>query len=158
MTQLRTIEIDFDIYKLIESERQSFDEPPHIALRRLLSLPEETQQKKETTSLEPILGRPFTQEGISIPHGSYARMQYLRGAQIYEGKFLDGALVVDSKKYFTLSSAASALAITKDGAKTNLNGWMYWEAKFPEATDWIALSDLRAKALKLRSPAKGSSE
>jgi hypothetical protein len=39
MQQLQKIDVDWDIHKMIESERSSFDEPPYVALRRLLKLP-----------------------------------------------------------------------------------------------------------------------
>ena len=38
MSSMTTIEIDFDIHKLIENERKSFDESKNDALRRLLRL------------------------------------------------------------------------------------------------------------------------
>ncbi len=40
MADLRTIQIDLDIHKLIEGERRSFGEPSHLAWRFLLRLPE----------------------------------------------------------------------------------------------------------------------
>ena len=39
MQQFRQIDIDWDIHKVIEAERSSFDEPSYVALRRLLKLP-----------------------------------------------------------------------------------------------------------------------
>ena len=38
MSEIATIEIDFDIHKRIEMERQSFTESPNDVLRRLLGL------------------------------------------------------------------------------------------------------------------------
>ena len=75
-------------------------------------------------------------------------MKYARGSQIYEGMFIDGKLVVNGVAYTALSPAASALAVTKEGKKTNLDGWLYWEAKFPGETSWKKLSDLRARVRK----------
>lgn len=141
--QLRSIEIDFDIYKMIENERRSFDEPPHIALRRLLNLPEATSSQDVATRKN---GKPFVQDGVSIPHGSFARMEYLRGSQIYEGQFLDGYLVVDGYKFTSLSAAAMALAVTKDGSKPSLNGWLYWKVKYPDENQWRSLQSIRADA------------
>ncbi|WP_425085790.1 hypothetical protein [Ruegeria profundi] len=141
--QTKTIEIDFDIHKLIEAERRGFDEPEYVALRRLLNLPEPEAVKPSKPISE---GRPFVQDGVSIPHGSLARMEYQRGSQIYEGKFLNGHLVVGELHFTSLSAAAIALAITKDGKKTSLNGWLYWKAKFPGETQWRSLSALREKA------------
>jgi hypothetical protein len=70
-------------------------------------------------------------------------MEYLRGKQVYEGKFPNGQLVVSGQSFDTLSAAASALAATRDGAKTNLNGWLYWKAKFPGESRWRSLKDMR---------------
>ena len=142
MPTLKTIEIDFDIHKLIEVERRGFDEPPHIALRRLLSLPE-TQETLVSNDAQPD-GLPFVQDGVVIPHGSLARMEYLRGSQVYEGRFLDGRLIVNGTAYSSLSAAAIACAVTKDGTKPSLNGWLYWKAKFPGESKWRNLNEMRS--------------
>ena len=136
----KTIEIDFDIHKMIEAERQGFNEPEFQALRRLLGLPEKAQDKAAAS-----LGRPFVQDGVTVPHGALARMKYLRGSQVYEGQFLDGHLVVNGRSFTSLSAAAGALAVTKDGAQPSLNGWNYWEAKFPGERNWKKLKDLRGR-------------
>ena len=145
--RLRTIEIDFDIHKLIELERKSFDESEYVVLRRLLKLPDlsDIMSGKEASASE---GRPFIQESVVVPHGSLAKMEYGRGSQLYDGKFLDGFLVVNGERYTTLSAAAGDLAVTKDGKKTSLNGWNYWSAKFPGETKWKRLLDLRREAAK----------
>jgi hypothetical protein len=137
MSQLQSIEVDWDIYKMIETERRSFDEPHYIALRRLLKLP--------TLKVPPEAeaGIPWIEDGVEVPHGSLARMEYLRGTQVYEGRFFNGRLVVNGKSYEALSAAASALAKTKDGSKPSLNGWLYWKAKFPGETIWRNLGEMR---------------
>jgi negative regulator of replication initiation len=149
--QFRQIEIDFDIHKLIELERRGFDEAPNAVLRRLLKLPEKGEIEAPTAAPAKVhasaytggTGRPFIEDGVSIPHGSLARMEYLRGSQVYEGQFLDGKLVVNGVAYPSLSNAADALAITKKGEKTSLNGWRYWEVRRPGETAWVKLWDLR---------------
>lgn len=143
--ELRKIEIDFDIHQMIELERLSFDEPPYLALRRLLKLPA-PEMAIDTAQDEGIIeGAPFVEVGVHIPHGSLARMEYQRGKQIYEGQFLDGKLVIDGQPFNSLSAAANACAITRAGRKTHLNGWIYWKAKFPKESRWRSLKDLREK-------------
>ncbi len=154
--QLRQIEIDFDIHQMIELERRGFDEPPYQALRRLLKLPGSSVGQASTAGkVEPQIPvssggnvRPFYADGVLVPHGSLARMKYARGTQIYEGQFLDGKLVVNGVSYSALSPAASALGITKSGKTTSLDGWLYWEAKFPGEANWRKLSELRDKVQK----------
>ena len=145
MPQLRTIEIDFDIHKLIEVERKSFDEPPHLALRRLLGLPP-VSNEPPLSALEMPSGRPFVQDGVELPHGSPMRMEYNRGKQVIEGKIINGKLVVNGRTFDSLSGAASELAVTKKGEATKLNGWLYWRVKLPGETGWKLLSNLRSQA------------
>jgi hypothetical protein len=139
MQQLQKIDIDFDIHRMIEGERESFDEPPYIALRRLLKLPPPKAAPASKTSS----GIPWSDDGVTIPHGSMARMEYGRGSQLYEGQFLNGKLVVNGVPYDTLSAASDALAVTKSGKKTSLNGWLYWKVQFPNETTWRSLNEMR---------------
>jgi hypothetical protein len=141
--QFEKIEIDFDIHRCIEQERRGFEEPHYLALRRLLKLPEPAQ----TTTVSPaISGRPWREGLVEVPHGSLARMSYQRGKQTFEGKFLDGKLVVGGETFDTLSAAASALAVTKYGDHPSLNGWNYWEAKLPGEDKWRSLNQMRTQA------------
>lgn len=137
-----SIEIDFDIHKMIEAERRSFSEQPYLALRRLLKLPD-LEAAVESVS---TIGVPWQEERVVIPHGSLARMEYGRGSQVYEGQFLDGALVVAGQRFKSLSAAASAVARTKDGSKASLNGWKYWEVKLPGSDHYQQMEHLRHRA------------
>ena len=80
---------------------------------------------------------------MTVPHGSLARMEYLRGQQVYEGQFLNGRLVVEGRAFDTLSAAASAFARTRSGSQTNINGWNYWRVQLPGETAWRSLADIR---------------
>ena len=110
---LQKIEIDWEIHKLIESERRGFDEPPYKALRRLLGLPENSEHEMTQKPTAVSTGVPWIEDGVVVPHGSLARMEYDYGRQVYEGKFLNGKLVVNGMEFHTLSGAASEVAITK---------------------------------------------
>jgi hypothetical protein len=138
MSQYRTIEIDFDVNKLIEVERRGFDDPPNDALRRLLKLPEESRH----AAAKP-LGRPWSAEGATLPHGTSVKMAY--SGQTIEGEIIDGKWVCDGRTFDTPSAAASTLALTKDGQTTSLNGWNYWEAKLPGSAEWRPIKNLRTR-------------
>ena len=139
-----TIEIDFEDYKLIEAERRGFSEKPLTALRRLLKLPV-GKVESVMPNLGVSTGKPWSDDGVIVPHGSLARMEYGRGSQLYEGMFLDGLLVVNGTKFNSLSEAASALARTRDGRTTSLNGWNYWEVQFPGSDRWDLMENLRRR-------------
>jgi hypothetical protein len=149
---LQRIEIDWDIHKMIEGERRGFDEPPHLALRRLLGL-QVPYDEIPVTAPRTIGsdGLSWIEDGVEVPHGSLARMKYNYGRQIYEGTFLNGRLVVNEKKFDSLSAAANFLAVTKEGGKTQLNGWNYWEVQIPGETKWTKLRSLRSRAYRDRA-------
>jgi hypothetical protein len=138
MTLYRTLEIDFDIHKMIEAERRSFDDPPIAALRRLLGLPEAAKP----AAARPA-GRAWSADGAVLPHGTQVRMTY--GQQLIEAEIIDGRWVCGPYSFETPSSAASALARTKEGQATSLNGWNYWEAKLPGTPEWIPIKSLRRR-------------
>lgn len=141
MTEFRTVEIDFDVHKLIEAERKSFAETPNEALRRLLGLPTRVRSK----SLKAIDGqRSWSGEGVTLPHGTILKMRY-NGRQ-HEGEIVDGKWIINSKVFNSPSGAASGVAITKRGKKTRLDGWIYWEVKVPGDTAWVPISGMRRKA------------
>jgi hypothetical protein len=137
MSQYRTIEIDFEIHKLIEAERRSFDDPDNAVLRRLLKLPEKDEQQEAG---KPD-GRAWSSEGATLPHGTPTRMVY--GENLIEGVISDGKWLCQGRTFDSPSAAASALALTKDGQTTSLNGWNYWEAKLPGSAKWVKINDLR---------------
>lgn len=137
---MEKIEVDWEIYQMIEAERKGFHEPRYMALRRLLGLgvPAPAPEPTVQTLGE---GVPWTREGVTVPHGTPARMEYNRRS--YEGEFLNGRLVVNGQKFETLSAAAKALAVTKEGKKASLDGWHYWKVKLPGEMEWRSLGDMR---------------
>jgi hypothetical protein len=141
MPELTTIEIDFDVYKLIEAERKSFDEPRGTALRRLLSLPPKPITEVAKASLPA--GRAWSGEGVTLTHGTRLRMHY--NGRRYEGEIVDGKWIVEEKTFDSPSGAASGVAITKKGKTTRLDGWIYWEVQAPGDTGWTPLAALRPK-------------
>ncbi len=134
---MRQIEIDFDVHKLIENERLSFDEAPNDALRRLLKL---AAPKSITQPIEPS-GRAWSSKGVTLPHGTELKMEY-RGTE-HRGKIADGAWECGGSRHGGPSPAAAAVAITRDGTRPSLNGWVYWSAKLPGTSRWVPISTMR---------------
>src|SRR5216110_3271830 len=98
-----TIEIDFDVHKVIEAERRGFDDPPLAALRRLLKLGDPPAPVGETTS-----GRPWTYKNVVLEHGTHLRMRY--NHRTHEGRIVDGRWLVEGEFYDSPSGAAVGVA------------------------------------------------
>ena len=140
MAELRTIEIDFDVHKAVETARTSFSESPNDVLRRLL----EIDTKKVAAPAEPAGGRAWSGKGVSLPHGTQLRMDY-NGAQ-HVGTIDNGVWSVEGKTFKSPSAAAGGVALTKHGTHPSLDGWVYWRAKRPGDHRWIDLNSLRHRA------------
>lgn len=139
MTEFRTIEIDFDIHKLIEAERQSFSESPNAVLRRLLGIttPEPSRSGKDSQ------GKSWAGDGVALPHGTDIRMSY--NGRLHEGQIRDGMWVIGEKSFSSPSGAASGVAVTKSGKMTRLDGWTYWEVRLPGQVAWTPIRNLRSE-------------
>jgi hypothetical protein len=138
MAEVRTIEIDFDVHKRIELERRSFSESPNAVLRRLLKIGGAASDAGMAAEKD---GRPWSGKNVVLPHGTEVRMEY--NGRRYTGAILDGRWLVEGKAFSSPSAAAGGVALTKGGQLTRLDGWIYWYAKRPGDTDWIAIRELR---------------
>ena len=140
MSATRTIEIDFDVHKLLESERTSFSDTPNEALRRLLGL---GSSPTGPPTLPEAGGSSWSGKGVTLPHGTELRMGY-NGRQ-YSGVIDNGEWFVEGKRFKSPSAAAGGVALTRDGKITQLDGWIYWDCKRPGDTDWTSIKQLRAQ-------------
>jgi hypothetical protein len=136
----RSIEIDFDIHKLIEKERLSFSETPNQVLRRLLGL---SDLKHANVNIQPERQqeKAWSWKGVTLPSGTELRMEYNGKQHIAFVK--NGEWLVDGVAYTSPSAAAGAIARTKSGQKTSLDGWIYWNFRRPGETRFTRISSLR---------------
>ncbi len=141
MGTLRTIEIDFDIHQMIELERRGFDEPEYIALRRLLGLPTPKTGMEIASSAEKTKGRSWSGKGVVLPHGTKLQMKYK--GRIFRGCIENGVWVIDGQQAKSPSDAAGVVAELSNGKRVSLNGWIYWEVKRPNDTEWRPIEELR---------------
>jgi SeqA protein N-terminal domain len=150
MNQMKTIEIDFDIHRLIEIERKGFDESENSALRRLLNLSSKIDLQSSTkhgaiVAPETTIsqGRPWSGKGLVLPHGTELRMEY-RG-QVVRGVIENGVWSVEGNKTTSPSDAAGSAVVTKNGERPSLNGWVYWEVKRPTDATWRKLKSMKPR-------------
>lgn len=144
MSAFRPIEIDFDVHKLIETERSSFSESANDVLRRLLGIggaPSTAVPAQPAPVGNGVAGASWRGRDVTLPHGTQTKMSY-NGRETL-GSIQDGNWIVDGKKFGNPSPAASSAGITKAGKKTQLDGWKYWSVKRPGDSTFVPLSTLR---------------
>lgn len=146
-TELKSIKIDLDVYKVIVMKQKHFDESPNDVLRRLLDLPPineigepifEPGRKKEA------LRRPTKR--LPLPDGLQLHKTY-KGLEVHavtkdqkvivkEVKDADGKVVVEGGTYNSPSAAACKIS------QSRANGWKFWKYKNTKTGKWELLKYL----------------
>ena len=142
-----TISIDLEVYKLIQTNLNSFEETPNDVLRRLLKLNNiEKDEENQLKTNERISKETETQpthtyinwKGVNFRNGLKLRKIY-KGVKI-EAEVKNGKFYCKGK-YFDSPSAAGAYATNG----TSVNGWIFWEYYDVLSNNWKLLDNLRNK-------------
>ncbi|MGO9174571.1 MAG: hypothetical protein ACLQED_00280 [Desulfobaccales bacterium] len=139
MANTTKIDVTLEIYKLIEQNRLSLEEPHYQILSRMLGLPIPTENPFSD-------GKFYLGEGVYVPHGTLLRVEYKRKEYIAEVR--DSGIWVNGTKFLTINKAVNAIS------DSNQNAWNFWEVKRPQDSKWIPLDNLRTTKTKLRKPAR----
>lgn len=129
---MHMIEVDFDVFKALTLRRSSEKVTENDILRDLLGLPPR-HPEKEAEQAAPREG--WTAKGVHFPAGAEFRAHY-RG-QLYLARVEQGALMWNGERFD--SPSAAAMKITGN----NVNGWNFWECRFPGQPDWRIIKALR---------------
>lgn len=133
---MKTIEVDFDVFKALTTRRPLEEVTENDVLRGLLGLPKK-QQFGTTTSATTNTPSDWVTKGIRFPVGTEFRANYK--GQTYLGRVEGGALVLNGERFDTPSAAA--VSITKNP----VNGWTFWECRLPGRSSWQIIKALRQK-------------
>ena len=131
---MNTIEIDFDVFKEITARRKNEAVSENDVLRELLGLPAKSAERPTPQTINP---RDWITKGVTFPEGAEFRATYK--GRTHTARVEGGALVLNGKKY--PSPSAAAVSIT-DSA---VNGWRFWEARFPGQSGWKVIASLRKR-------------
>lgn len=138
---MRTIEVDFDVYKALTMRRPAEDVSENDVLREMLRLP---PKRQSTASVSGAAPGDWVTKGVRFPAGTEFRANYK--GQTYLARVDSGALVLNGERFDTPSSAA--MSITKNP----VNGWTFWECRSPGQASWQMIKTLRNKKLLLTLP------
>jgi hypothetical protein len=140
--QLRSIDIDLDVHRNIEAHRESFTETQNDILRRVFALPVVGRKASlPQGSAPPPASGDWSWKGVTLPAGTELRMTY--NGRTHTGVVAGGAWQVSGASYTSPSSAADAVARSREGNAVSLNGWTHWQVKKPGSNRWVLLDQLR---------------
>lgn len=129
----KQIQIDLDIYKALETLRQTFEETYNDILRReFLPIVQEPCEKEGRDGL-------FISDGVTLQAGTRLRHIAKRSGKQYEAMVRNGGIEYKGKLYYSPSKAAIAVI------GTNRNGWLFWEYFDADLNQWQLLDRLRGE-------------
>ena len=129
------VEVDFEVFKALTARRDTEETTYNEVLRQLLDLP---VRKLVEHSPSPASQKSLIANGVEFPHDTEFHMRYK--GRLYDARVCDGYLVYKGKLYSAVSAPACEIA------RTSVNGWKYWECRFPGHTDWQSIDTLRHRA------------
>jgi hypothetical protein len=129
------IEVDFDVFKALTARRATEEVSENDVLRQVLGLP-----SKRAGHAEPAAAMPgdWIAKGVRFPAGTEFRASYK--GQTHLGRIEGGALMLSGKRFDTPSSAAMSIT------DSPVNGWTFWQARFPGQAGWKTLRSLRPQS------------
>lgn len=138
---MHTIEVEFDVLKALMAQRESEDVSYNDVIRKMLQdsgkLPESVKPKM-TPPAVVALADDWIYKGVRFPVGTEFRADY-KGERHY-GRVDRGGMIVNGER--ATSPSQAAYIITKNA----VNGWRFWECRFPGESGWIVLRDVRRKS------------
>lgn len=134
---MRTVEVDFDVFKALTTRRPTEDFTENDVLRSLLGLPSKRGPATPTSADKIPDAGDWIAKGIRFPVGTEFRASYK--GQTWLGRVERGALVVNGKRFDTPSAAAVFIT------KSPTNGWTFWEFRPPGQSSWQIIKGLRRK-------------
>lgn len=133
--KVRTIDVDFDVFKALTLRRPNESVTENDVLRQLLGLPPNAGKVGAPIGA-PSSGDWIT-KGVRFPVGTEFRANHK--GQLILGKVESGGLMIGENRFDSPSSAA--VSITGN----SVNGWRFWECRLPGQTSWRLIDSLRKK-------------
>jgi hypothetical protein len=139
---VRTIEVDFDVYKALTLRRPTESVTENDVLRELLGLPRAAHAQPSAISASAVVtvSEPgaWITKGVRFPAGTEFRAHYK--GETHLARVQNSALLVNGQRYDTPSAAAMAIT------GSPVNGWTFWECRLPGQAAWQMIKALRKSA------------
>ncbi len=136
---MRTIEVDFDVFKALTLRRPAENVTENDVLRELLGLSpahrSPNASRMASVIVPPLDPDRWLSKGVRFPAGTEFRAHYK--GETHLARVEKGALVLGGKRYDTPSSAAMAIT------GSPVNGWTFWECRMPGQGDWRMIKAMR---------------
>jgi hypothetical protein len=129
--EMTAIEVDFEVFKILTSRRETEATTYNEVIRDLLGLRKEKRSGPAAAAKGATYKRVFFPDGTQF-EANYKGRRYT--AHIRDGAWIDG---LDGKVRTSPSHAVNKLT------GTSVNGWRFWRCKRPNETGWTLMDKLQ---------------
>jgi len=140
----KSITIDIETYKLIESFRNGFDETENDIIKRILntystlsSISEQQSIGNNNQTIPNDTMNGLFWKGILLPNG--LQLRKVSKNIIYTAIIKNNRIYCNDREFFSPSAAATYTF------GTTVNGWLFWEYFDEDEMTWNLLDNLRNK-------------
>ena len=127
---MKTIEIDLEVFKVIQANLLAFDESCNSVLRRLLEI-----DNPKVVKLDLKKQDIFYYKEVPFVVGLELRGKHKN--RIYKAIVGKDGFIYNGKSWPSLSSCAHAVT------NTSRNGWTFWKAYSESDNEWFEVSEYR---------------
>lgn len=131
---MHTIEIDFDVFKALTIRRETEVTTYNDVIRKLLKFGGAGTEQSAAPAQSITLAQDWICKGVRFPSATEFRAKYKGG--VHYAKVEGGSLVIEGKSVKSPSKAAMIVT------NTNVNGWTFWECRFPGESRWKSIKGL----------------
>ena len=130
---MNTIDVDFEVFKQLTIKRETEEVTYNDVIRDLLGL--QTTKGEIAQAAKMDTNNDWVVKNVRFPEGTEFRATYKGRSHL--GIVRSGELVVNGQSFN--SPSAAAISITEN----SVNGWKFWECKFPGKSSWRLIETLR---------------
>lgn len=132
---MHTIEIDFEVFKALTARRETAAVTENDVIRGLLGLPRLSLPDSQSAQSAGSPPGEWVSKGVRFPAGTEFRANY-KGV-VHYGKVESGRLLIEGRRASSPSEGAKLIT------GTSVNGWTFWECRFPETSGWRLIKSLK---------------
>ena len=129
---MASIEVDFDVFKELTNRRKTEATTYNDVVRALLKLPAVSGGTRINN------GHGWVQKGVTFPNGTDFRATYK--GKTHTARVVENEFIFENQPVNSLSEAASRIT------GNSVNGWRFWECRFPTETTWHPLQALKTQS------------
>ena len=130
---MATIEVDFEVFKELTARRETEEVTHNDVIRKLLKLT--IGQTHRSGTVSSASRSAWIVKGVTFPADTEFRANYK--GKTHLARVEGAALQFEGMPFYSPSSAAVYIT------KSPVNGWRFWECKFPNTQTWIPIERLR---------------